>query len=669
MASQLASPRQLGRYRLLDLLGEGGMGTVYLAVDADGRRVAVKVPRFDPREDPDLLRRFYREARAAARVSHPNLCPVLEVGQADGTHYMAMPYVEGTLLSRLTGADRPWPPGQAAELVRRLALGAETLHQAGVIHRDLKPGNIIVRPDGEPVLMDFGLARPVNDAVAGLTLPSVALTVAGTPVGTPAYMAPEAALGDSPNIGPASDVYSLGVVLYELLTGSRPFEGPLAAVFAQILHNDPRPPSTRRPELGAALNALCLKALAKKPADRFASMAAFARSLACYLEAGSGPRLTCPACEKQLRRPPASDGKRLRCPRCRTRLPARELPAPIRGLTPPGSPDLRGLTPPGSPKRRSIKPKLAGILLTGLAWSLALSSSGPRDEPPPPAPREIVNALGMKLVRVSPGRFLMGSPRGEEGRNDDEWQHEVEITCPFHLGAHEVTVGQFRQFVTATGYRTEAERDGDGGGTSARTGTFVRGAASNWRHPGWKQDDNHSVVNVSWNDAVAFCTWLSRKEGRVYELPSEAEWEYACRAGTLSRFATGADAESLLGSANVADASARERFVFTAPAGHFRPNAWGLYDMHGNAWEWCADWYGRYPPQTAQDPRGPAGGGERVLRGGSWFGSPRHCRSAARFHQAPDSRNVSFGFRVLRRPEPLSLSASPGPRKSRDRSP
>src|SRR5262249_39015533 len=148
-----------------------------------------------------------------------------------------------------------------------------------------------------------------------------------------------------------------------------------------------------------------------------------------------------------------------------------------------------------------------------------------------------------------------------------------------------------------------------------------------WKNVGWEQADDHPVVNVSWNDAVAFCDWLSKKEGKKYELPTEAEWEYACRAGKTTRFQTGADPESLVGSANLPDASAAgqfpawttvrgdDGFVFTAPVGKFKPNAWGLYDMAGNVWEWCTDSYAAYPAGPVTDPRPDEDGADRVLRG------------------------------------------------------
>src|SRR5947199_1466441 len=153
-------PERFGRYRILKKLGAGGMGAVYLAEDTRlGRRVALKVPHFTAEDGPAVVQRFQREARLAARIDHPALCPVHDVGEAGGVYFFTMPFVEGTPLSHLIDPQRPWPPLRALALVRKVALAVEVLHKNGIVHRDLKPGNVMVRPTGEPVLMDFGLAR------------------------------------------------------------------------------------------------------------------------------------------------------------------------------------------------------------------------------------------------------------------------------------------------------------------------------------------------------------------------------------------------------------------------------------------------------------------------------------------------------------------------------
>ncbi len=284
-----------------------------------------------------------------------------------------------------------------------------------------------------------------------------------------------------------------------------------------------------------------------------------------------------------------------------------------------------------------------------------------------PAPdREITNSIDMKLVSIPAGKFLMGSPKDEKERAGDEEQHEVEITKPFHMGVYTVTVGQFRQFVKDAGYKTEAEKDGEGGwGYNAATKDFEKDKKYNWQNVGWDQTDDHPVVNVTWNDAVAFCDWLSKKEGKEYRLPTEAEWEYSCRAGTKTRFYCGDGEDSLKGVANIADAAFKKKYPagswavawddgypFTAPVGKFRPNAFGLYDMHGNVWQWCGDWYDGdyYKDSPRQDPQGPQDGDAgafRVIRGGSFSDVARYCRSASRFRIEPLYRINLIGFRVV----------------------
>jgi formylglycine-generating enzyme required for sulfatase activity len=289
----------------------------------------------------------------------------------------------------------------------------------------------------------------------------------------------------------------------------------------------------------------------------------------------------------------------------------------------------------------------------------------------------------MSLTLIPADEFLMGSPDSEkDGKVDEKPQHRVRFNRPFYLGVTEVTVGQFRQVVDAAGYKTEAERDAQGGqGWNEAAGTFVARKEYNWRNPGFAQTDDHPVVNVSWNEAVVFCNLLSEMQGlrpyyhlidsgtvvpqggTGYRLPTEAEWEYACRAGTTTRFVSGDDPETLAAVANIADSAAKARypdwggtiatrdgFVCTAPTRRFLPNAFGLFDMSGNVAEWCWDWYEpRYSKQPSNtDPHGPSGGKVRVNRGGDWRSGPPRARSANRNGSLPDQRFLTTGFRVAR---------------------
>ncbi len=225
----------------------------------------------------------------------------------------------------------------------------------------------------------------------------------------------------------------------------------------------------------------------------------------------------------------------------------------------------------------------------------------------------LLNSLGMVLVPIPAGEFQMGSPAEEKGREYDETLHPVRITQPFYLGVREVTREQYER---------------------------VMG-----HHPGDVQGETKPVTKVSWNSAVEFCRKLSEQEGREYRLPTEAEWEFACRAGTTTSYSFGHD-DTLLDQYAWHTANSG----LTAHAGGQKPaNRWGLYDMHGNVWEWCQDWIGSYRAGVlVVDPAGPAEGAFRVLRGGSFFSPPRDHRSANRNSDRPPSRYSSTGFRLAR---------------------
>ena len=265
-------PDMFGRYRILRTLGQGGMGTVYLALDTQlDRQVALKVPQFNQQSGGEGLERFFREARVMASLRHPNLCPVYDVGEIDGVYYLTMAFVDGRPLSDLF---RPlWPQHDVAALFQKLARALHVAHKAGVIHRDLKPANIMIE-HGEPIIMDFGLAR--RDIADDTTL-----TRSGMIVGTPAYMSPEQVAGQK--IGPATDIYSLGVILYQMLAGDLPFQGSLVTVLGQIVTKAPTPLQELRADVDERLEKICSKAMAKSPADRYTDGVEMAHALASFL--------------------------------------------------------------------------------------------------------------------------------------------------------------------------------------------------------------------------------------------------------------------------------------------------------------------------------------------------------------------------------------------------
>jgi len=339
--------------------------------------------------------------------------------------------------------------------------------------------------------------------------------------------------------------------------------------------------------------------------------------------------------------------------------------------------------------------------------SEAVAQTAASPAPPPIKPLAVAtNSLGMALVELPPGDFTLGeldynlvnqhhrtSIQVGQGFDDDRPALPVRLTKPFAIGVTEVTVGQFRKFVDATGYKTDAERLGRGAfvfhpDAKTEPDRFKPEPTATWRSPGFEQTDDHPVTCVSWHDAAAFCAWLAKTEGKPYRLPTEAEWEYACRGGTKTVYSCGNEPDLVYAHGNVADGAleakhpgtvARQRsdrlkpedgdgVAYTAPVGKFKPNPVGLFDMHGNVWEWTSDRYQDrlYAERQRQlselrrlkkevitiDPVGPETtpqhkyGDWRSMRGGSWYVGPISCRSATRsFAEAGDAFSY-LGFRV-----------------------
>jgi CubicO group peptidase (beta-lactamase class C family)/formylglycine-generating enzyme required for sulfatase activity len=245
-----------------------------------------------------------------------------------------------------------------------------------------------------------------------------------------------------------------------------------------------------------------------------------------------------------------------------------------------------------------------------------------------------------KLLLIPPGESLPG-------------ERHAQVTRPYYLAEHEVTVGQFRSFVEATGYRTEVEEGGRGGLVWTDEGKWEHRRGATWRDHDMAPSDDYPVTQVTWTDAARFCEWLSQKEGRLYRLPTEAEWEWACRAGSSSPYYFGEDAAGLDENAWHKGSGPRLH-----PVGQLAANPWGLRDLYGNAAEWCQDWYADLPPSQIVDPRGPARGNQRVIRGGSVLDE---ATSATREHRPPDEATAYLGFRVVCEvPEP----AAPSPRSA-----
>ena len=623
------------RYCIERHLGKGGMGSVYLAQDRQlDRLVALKIPNPEHLQDPVWIERFYREARAMATLRHPHLCPVYDVGCADGTHYITMAYIDGESLNE-TLKHRSYSNRSAAELLQKLARAIEAAHEKGVVHRDLKPSNIMVDQAGEPVVMDFGLAMRESEGDSKLHNHRAVL-------GTPCYMSPEQVRAEHDKIGVGTDVYSLGVILYELLCGAPPFDGTVESILKSVTSKVAVRPSERGERVDLELENISMRAMSKQVEDRYATAAQMASALTGYLEID----------------PPARKNK---FPRIGVGLAILAIlllaglgSVFLIGGSYPMTGEARVTDPPisHSPTPRSKTENSPATAGTPLSFKQAKALQHAWAEYLKLDIEYTSGAVpGITFRLVPPGEFLMGSPPDEFGRRNDETAHPVRLTRAYYMSKFEVTQEQFERVM---GYNPSRFQ----------------------RAPG-----DAPVEQLSWYEAVAFCrnlTEIDTKSGKLprgfhYTLPTEAEWEFACRAGSPAATYAGkldvvgdrnapaldpiawysgnsdVEYEDAYDSSGWSDAQYPRDKAGPNPVGKKMPNAWGLYDMLGNVHEWCSDWYEEYPAADTAvtvDPHGPTIGRKKVYRGGGWHSDVDHCRCARRRGFDIDHHYYNAGFRV-----------------------
>jgi serine/threonine protein kinase len=542
-------------YRILKLLGEGGMGKVYLAEDNLERMVAIKELLPELTRSGEFLDRFRQEAKIQARLNHPNIVSIYSFFEESRIYYIVMEYVEGMslrdLIRKKTG---PIEEKRACRIFRQVLEGVEYAHNKGVVHRDLKPGNILIDQRDDVKIMDFGIAKMVGD---------IGHTRTGATLGTLYYESPEQ-INSAKDVDSRTDIFSLGITLFEMLTGKLPYNTDTDSTFVVMkqIVEDPLPdPRKFYPHISDWLIKL----------------------LAMMTEKDRNVRIKS-------------------CRECINAIESRVYPA-ANSVVMTQEDAIYEFKQSKHQKNQHVKIK------------------------------EVVNSIGMKMALIPAGTFNMGSPESELGRFKNEKLHKVTLTKAFYIGKYPVTLREWKA---------------------------VMGSNS-----GYFKGEDLPIEQVSWFDAVNFCNKLSSKDGLTpaykikgeevtwnqnangYRLPTEAEWEYSCRAGSTTAFYNGAITN------NEKDPNCDKIAWYkynsgstTHAVGSKTPNAWGLYDMSGNEWEWCWDWYDEY--QGAEtDPVGPASGSIRVLRGGSWYLNAQYCRSADRLHSYPGLRFNDIGFRLV----------------------
>ncbi len=594
------------------------MGMVFQAEDINLKRmVAIKVlrKRIEGMTESDRVELFLREARSAASLDHPNIAQVYEINQHQGWWYIAMEYLEGSSLHNIVKATGPMEPARACIMLADAARGLAAAHEAGIFHRDIKPANLMLTRRGRCKLVDFGLVKidDQNDPFHFFD---------GRLVGTAYYLAPEVIRKQPAK--DASDVYSLAATTFAILTGRPPFKAETEKDILK-LHVTAQPPLLRQFATGCSANLerLIQSGLAKKPEQRpCASAYAMALqtevvALAAVDGSGSGnPSIT----TGTWTLPPSG-----------TRMSMDQSAVPSFTTSASTLPRRRPYT--------ILAAAFASLVILLLGGMQMYHMVRGRDRPGTDAGTAYVNSIGMKLVYIPPGEFDMGSPTTEPDRDDDERHHRVRLTRGFYMSATEITQAQWSRVMGEDYIRVQGLHPNDLNGDR-----FI--------------GDTMPAYWVSWHEAVEFCKQLSDLDGRTYRLPTEAQWEYACRAETSTAFNTGqtlpADQANVdhyvPGSGNGQGALARMRPMSVAS---FPPNAWGLYDMHGNVMEWCSNWNAPYEVGLAIDPAGPANDNPhdlldtRILRGGAWKYPAKIARSANRWFLMPDIKANYIGFRVV----------------------
>ncbi len=635
--------QNLGRYQILEQIGRGGMATVYKAHDTHlDREVAIKVIRresFSPDQFDMILKRFDREAKSLGGLSHPNIVGVIDYGEYNGLPYLVMVYLSGGTLKDRLGIPIPWR--NAVRLLIPIARALEYIHKHNIINRDVKPSNILMTENGQPMLTDFGLVKIFE------TQGATHLTASGAGLGTPDYMAPEQWTGEATAL---SDMYSLGVVLYEMITGHRPYasDTPAGVLLKQM--SEPLPlPQKYIPDLPQNMESVLLKVLAREPGDRYSDMHSFSDELQNLLD---GREVTATT---------------IKIKKLREQMTGIVVPPQVNQNPPEPEPVSQNQNPPSSPvvfppapqKKKFSAPLVAMSILAlflacGLCWfvgsrltSLAVgvtptkqaATSSTDTEVSPaeiiptsfsPTPTgtsapletlvqdEITDAKNIPMRLIPAGEFTMG--------NDDEQVEArpaslVDVDT-FYIDKYEVTNEMYDACVSEGVCRVPRLL-----GSSTR--------ASYYNHPNFA---NYPVLYVDWTMAKTYCEW------RGARLPTEAEWEKAARGAEDDRaypWGGKLDCDHANHSGCVGDTAAVSQY-------EKGKSPYGVYGMSGNVWEWTSSLYSFYPYNATDGRESLDASGKRIARGGSWHifgGTGGGIRIDTRFMVDPVYYGAYIGIR------------------------
>ena len=586
-------------FKIRDFLGKGGMSEVWYAENSIGKTAAVKVLKKGYSDNKQVVERFKKEALVMVKLQHhPSICQVIHYEEIDGRPCIVMEYLKGQDLSSRMNQGTRFDEGQLQQWWNQLIDALNYTHQQDIVHRDIKPSNIFLTDNNEIKLIDFGIAK-VRD--------SIEETATNIRLGTILYMSPEQVVG-SKTLDYRSDIYSLAVTFWHLLTGDAPYDTNssdfeiLTKIVNEPLSFDNIPPD-------------------------------WAQFLAPYLDKDPKKR-------PELRKFPP-----IKKPEAETiELPKNQHPQP--------------------PPKLPVIHKYRTMVITGIVLAMLIVVMGffnwekisdffqqlfpsvdiTENIKSRATPSQIES---VKLRTITGGVFTMGSPKNEPDRKNTETQHRVTLS-DFRLSEKAITNEQYCIFLNAMGI------PGDGkykAGLRSQKLIEAHKWGVQYKNGKWTPASGKAkfpVVNVNWFGAKAYCYWAG---GR---LPTEAEWEYACRAGANTPFNTGKNLTTL-------QANYDGRYPYnknpkgkyldsTQSVGSYTSNAWGLYDMHGNVWEWCSDWYGDYETGAVTNPKGPTSGRIRVVRGGCWHTPAKACRSAYRSNYGSYRIKNDCGFRLAASP-------------------